>query len=475
MELEPEVEPATVRLWALCEDALLEEHPDGSLTMVTRWGEVTVRAVEGLGTALRRMALGPVSLRNVAGRAAGAQADRSADADVVRLERALGQFSGSIVHSLGLPDGQPPLLSATPIAARSEFRLAPMPHERLVRLSRFAVLRPLDDLLVLESPGASFRVTLCQTPAVRIATALAAPTGIQKLAKVAEVGAAVVADVVAFLVAAGVALVADEEDRFRADQEPELRHWTHHELLFAAFSRSFQMEVGGGLAEGTPGGIVKPVPSGPRLPLHRPDLTVRDDRLGDLLESDHHCPEFTSADLTAEMIGELLFRSARIRSIGTAHVPIGAGEASQRPYFNIACLYELELYLTVNRCLGLPRGIYHYDPLAHALTLVEDDAGVVATLLDLAMAAAANRCRPAGLITITSRMNRIAPLLTGSAYATTLTHVGALQQTLYLVGKAMGLSAHAVVIDGGDVVDHALGLDWPGEIAVGESVLDRLA
>ena len=51
-------------------------------------------------------------------------------------------------------------------------------------------------------------------------------------------------------------------------------------------------------------------------------------------------------------------------------------------------------------------------------------------------------------------------------------HVGALQQVLYLNAKAMGLAAHAVPVDAGDRVDRALKLEWPGEVGVGECVLD---
>ena len=98
--------PSTVRLISLSEDVLVEEHTDGWLTVVTRWGEVTMGAVEALVAGLHRMTLGPVSLHNITGGQAG------------RLEQALEHVSGSVVHSLGLPDGQPPLLSATPLVAR---------------------------------------------------------------------------------------------------------------------------------------------------------------------------------------------------------------------------------------------------------------------------------------------------------------------------------------------------------------------
>lgn len=457
-------ESATVRLWSLSEDVLLEEEGDSSLAMVTRWGEVTVDATGGLGAALRRMALGPVFLHNVAG---------STEA---RLEEVLERFSGSVVHSLGLPDGQPPpLLSATPLLARPRFRPRPVPEERPVRLSHFASLRPLDERLVLESPCAPFRVALNQPLAVRIATALTTPTTVGRLAVATDTRPEVVADVVGFLVAAGVVLVAGEDARFGEDEDPALRRWTPQELMFAAFSRARQMDAQAAALEETAGPVTKPVPDGPRVPLYRPDLAgdSRDPSLRELLETDHHCPAFSSRQLTAEAVGELLFRTARIRSIGRAHLPVAAGhDASQRPYFTIACLYELELYLTANRCSGLARGIYHYDPLAHALTLVQDDPVGMAAMLEMATVAAGNRCPPAALLTITSRRSRISWLFAGSAYATTLLHAGALQQTLHLAAQAIGLSAHAVVVDAPGTRDGMPWLDWPGETVVGECVLD---
>lgn len=73
---------------------------------------------------------------------------------------------------------------------------------------------------------------------------------------------------------------------------------------------------------------------------------------------------------------------------------------------------------------------------------------------------------------MTARMSRIAWVLGNAAYATTLLHVGALQQVLYLTAKAMGLAAHAVPVDAGDRVDRSLKLEGLAEVSVGECVLD---
>jgi SagB-type dehydrogenase family enzyme len=195
--------------------------------------------------------------------------------------------------------------------------------------------------------------------------------------------------------------------------------------------------------------------------------------LSALLETDHTCPVVSERGLTARQIGEFLYRAARVRSTGRAGLPGGRShEATQRPYFSVACLYELEIYVGVNRCAGLARGLYHYDPLRHVLTPVNDDTAVLAGLLDMAMVAAGSHRRPSILLTMTARMSRIAGALGGAAYATTLLHLGALQQVFSLVAKAMGLAAHAVPADSGDRVDRALGLEWPAEVSIGECVLD---
>jgi len=476
----PDGDPATIRLWSLSEEALVEEGAEpGSLLVVSRWGEVGVAGVGALTlNFLRRMALGPVSLANATVPANGDRAAAGAD-DLGRLDRVLDELSGIVVHSLGLPDGRPPLMSANPIVAAPAFRMRAVPPGGQVRLSRFASMWRHDEGLTLDMPGAHFRVVMAHPIAWRVAAALGRPSTVAGLAEACEVPAPVVADVVSFLVAAGVVLLGDRDGRF-GDDDPEPRDWSPHELLFHARSRSRWREQVADAdvrrAREDPSPLTRPVPDGERFPLHRPSieaLEAKDPTLTRLLEDDHCCPHFTDADISADQVGELLFRSARIRSVGPTYLPVNiTQETSQRPYFSIACLYELEIYLSLNRCAGLPRAIFHYDPAAHSLTLINDDQVAVDAVLDTAKIAAGNRTRPAAVITVTARTGRLSWLFDGAAYATTLMHLGTLQQTLYLSAKAMGLSAHAVTVDASDTVDTALGLEWPAEVTVGECVID---
>ncbi|WP_328450637.1 SagB/ThcOx family dehydrogenase [Amycolatopsis sp. NBC_00438] len=465
----------TVRLWSLTEDTLVEAGDDGSLVAITWWGEYEFPGTaDGVRESLGRLVLGPVSMANLA-----VSGPAASDAWRLSLRKVLTRLSGSVVHSLALNDGRGPVLSAIPVTQFPAFPDGPLPPGRQVRLSRFTALRAEDGALLAESPGARYKVALLRPPAVLIATSLASPKTVAQLAVTTGVSEAVVADVVEFLVAAGVVLLGDDEGRFTDHGDPDTTVWSHDDLMFHTRSRTWQK---GSPPEpdtvriGAEPPVVKQVTAGPTFPLPRPDaevLAAGDPPLTALLESDHICPEFGERTLTAGQLGEFLFRTARVRSVGPAHVPGGPShEASQRPYFSVACLYELELYVGINRCADLARGIYHYDPLWHTLTLINDDAAVLDALLDMSMIAAGSRRRPAALLTLTARMSRIAWVLGGAAYATTLLHAGALQQVLYLAAKAMGLAAHAVPVDSGDRVDRALKLEWPAEVSVGECVLD---
>lgn len=462
------MDAVTIRLWSLTEDTLVELGDDGSLTVVTWWGEIDLTGTaEPVRDSLRRMALGPVSMANVP-----ASGQPVGERWLAGLSNVLNRLSGSVVHSLALDDGLGPLLSAIPVTLSPVFPADPVPVDRPVKLSRFAALRPDGGSLFIESPAARYRVALLQPAAVLVASSLAAPATITEVTAATGVAPGVVADVVAFLVSAGVVAEADGRGSFAEDDDPELALWGRDDLMFHARSRTWTDRTPPDPAGGTAPPVVKLVSAGPTVPLHRPELGEAPS-LTELLETDHTCPEFTGRELDAEQLGEFLFRAARVRSVGPAHLPARPShEASQRPYFSIGCLYELEIYVSVNRCTGLDRGIYHYDPLWHALTLINDDAAELDAMLDMAMVAGASHRQPPVLLTVTARMSRIAQVLGGAAYATTLLHLGALQQVLYLTAKAMRLAAHAVPVDAGDRVDRALKLEWPAEVGVGECVLD---
>jgi SagB-type dehydrogenase family enzyme len=146
-------------------------------------------------------------------------------------------------------------------------------------------------------------------------------------------------------------------------------------------------------------------------------------------------------------------------------------QASSRPYPSGGAAYDLELYVTVDRCAGLAPGIYHYDPVAHQLHRLAGRTASVERLLRDAQHAAALPSFPQVLIILASRFQRLSWKYRGMAYATTLKNVGVLYQTMYLVATAMGLAPCA--LGGGDSVlfAEAVGANKLEESSVGEFIL----
>jgi hypothetical protein len=86
-----------------------------------------------------------------------------------------------------------------------------------------------------------------------------------------------------------------------------------------------------------------------------------------------------------------------------------------RPYPSAGGCYELELYLAVDKCEGLARGLYHYDAGGHALV-------------------------PIGV-----RRNELEALLIAPSHMPSFQKdVGVLIQTLYMMATDMGLGGCAI-------------------------------
>jgi SagB-type dehydrogenase family enzyme len=487
---------ARIQLWSLREDVLVEDGPGhDELVAVTRWAEIRVDgADETVRESLRRMTLGPVSLGNVV--AVGHSGNgHVGDTDSINgldniddrpawpnLLRVLDLLSGSVVRSLGLSDGDAPLLSAVPITPHASFHPADVDPSRPLRLSRFAAIRASGGELMVESPLSQYHVVLHRHLASKVVIALSDATTIDAVADLLEVAPEVVADIIGYLVGTGIVLVGDRFGdppvaRFAEDDDPTLTRWSYHDLLF--HSRSRMGRYGGQTGAVFPHAdthpspeLVKPMRSGRRFQLYRPrivDLIKSDPPLTAVLENTRTSADLTDRQLTAEQLGELLFRAARIRSVSSESVGTEVSyDVSDRPYLSIYGLYELELYVSVHNCADLPRGTYHYDPEFHALTLVNDSELELDELLDSARVAARSPVQPPILITMTARVARFSWMYGGIGYSLTLAHVGALQQTLCMVANAMGLAACAPAVDPGDVLDSALQLGWPGEVGVGE-------
>jgi SagB-type dehydrogenase family enzyme len=166
-------------------------------------------------------------------------------------------------------------------------------------------------------------------------------------------------------------------------------------------------------------------------------------------------------------LGGFLFRCARVRGTYVNE----AGQFTTRPYPSGGGSYELEVYVTVNQCAGLGRGLYYYDPALHVLSPVAGACADVEELLNDAWRSAALTCRPQILITVSSRFHRVGWKYSSISYATQLKNTGVLLQTFYLVATAMGLAGCALGLGNIERFARLTKLDPMAEGSVGEFML----
>ena len=461
-------------LWSLREDVSVEPGcgDDDALRLRGRWGDVTVRRPSSLvHEALRRMSLGPVSLENVIGTAEGADARAKRE----HLHRALDRLDPLIVRSLSQESGDP-FLSVVPLAERSRFRPVPLAPGVPVRMSVYARLRANGRECNIESPLALHRVVLHQAEAVRLIAPLMSPiTPDAYLAAVASAGP-VARAALEYLVAAGMAVLGEPSAggtfTFAEDCDPATVGWSQIDMMFHTRSTlgRHDHDFGATCPTAPLEPPVKPVkPSRQQVPLHRPrleDLRAADPPLTAVIEG-RRSSRHPGTEITAEQIGDLLYRTARVRRLA-ASTPGDFSGHTDRPYPSGGNSYELELYLSVGDCAGLAPGVYHYDPLGHRLERVDADRAAAEELLGIARMAAGTDAPVPVLITMTARFRRLSWRYEGMAYRLVLMNAGALLQNLYLVCTAMRLAPCAIGTISIDTAARALGTDWRVEPCVAQ-------
>ncbi|MEO3812592.1 SagB family peptide dehydrogenase [Sphaerisporangium sp. B11E5] len=479
MTITADTSPDGFPLWSLREDVHVEADQAGDVVILhSRWGdEVVRRPGRAVVEALHRMSLGPVSLEN----AVGDPADRPA------LDRVLGRLRHLVIRSLGL-DQERPVISVVPLTPRARFGpVAPRPG-RAVRMSRFAVLRAVDGVYHLESPLSLHRVVLHRPEALWCLAKLSRPLTPAAAAAAMPCPAAPAMDMLAYLIGAGMLVQARPGETggppvFAEDTDPALVTWPPEDLMFHTRSTlgRHDHDFGATYPMGerwTVEPVTKPAArEGESVPLYRPrweTLMASDPPLTAAVEGRRPTRRFGAGAVTADELGELLYRTARVRSLLAS--PGEPGEVtSDRPYPSFAASYELELYLAVDRCAGLRPGVYHYDPSGHRLDPVPAAQADVQELLDRGRMSADLTTPPPVLMFVTARFRRVTWKFTGPGYALVLRNTGALLQTLYLVAATLELATRPLATADIDVTARALGTDWRTESCVGGLALGRPA
>jgi SagB-type dehydrogenase family enzyme len=367
---------------------------------------------------------------------------------------------------------------------------APAPADiargREYMLSRFAYLRREGGEMMLESPLAPARILVHDWRAAAIVHLLAEPRRLEDLqAQIPDLTEEAARALLALFLAARMAASANQSGGCAADDSSALRSWEFHDLLFHARSRGGRHDRDVGGTYRFAGDLEPPPPlpastsSQPPLELYRPDLLrleATDPPFARVQEARRSIRAYGAQPLTADQLGEFLYRVGRVADYSEDELRTPRGmlrlASAARPYSAAGGLYELDLYVLVNRCDGVERGLYCHDAERHCLRPLS------------AAAAISTRCSPTRasralippqqlqvLIVVAARFQRIAWKYASIAYSLVLKDVGVLYETMYLAATAMGLAPCGVGCGNADLFAHAAGLDYYAATSVGEFLL----
>ena len=334
--------------------------------------------------------------------------------------------------------------------------------ERAMTLSRFAYARRDGADLVLESP---------ETPCRAILTG----AGTELLRLVADGRRAVPAadPLLALFWRAGFLEPAE-------GPEPDERAtWEFHDRLFHVASRGGRdaVPLGGTyrFKDRFPAPpAIKPPMSAESIALPWPDLAAiaaGSDRLAAVMDRRRSTRAYAEDPISLEELSEFLFRTARINRV----FPGGGQELMSRPFPSGGSIYEIELYLAVAACRGLPPGLYGYRGLEHALERLPNAAdGARRLLADSAMAMGQPDTPPQVLVVLACRLPRFAWKYQSMAYRLILMNAGVIIQTMYLVATDMALAGCANGNGNSQLFAELTGLDQVSETAIGEFALGRV-
>ncbi len=367
------------------------------------------------------------------------------------------------------------------------FELSDLAADKHYVLSRFAYSRKQNDGLILETPLFGAKISLDDWRAAALLSLLSSPLTPAEIAEKAPfLSSENIAGMLKLLKASKLLCLCGDKAKADEDENPSLRQWEFQDLLFHSRSRIGRHNNPIG-ATFRYVGVIPPPPlikesTGEKIPLYQPDLNqIENGRtLLEVMESRRSVRAFGKEPISVEQLGEFLYRVARIRAFWNFELKAPDGtlvetlQLSNRPYPGGGAIYEMELYLTIDRCRGLAPGLYRYNPMEHVLIKVPADDARLAGLLQDACLSAAITQKPQVLITLAARFQRLTWKYTTIAYAATLKNVGVLYQTMYLVATAMGLAPCALGSGNSELFAEAAGTDYYAETSVGEFMLGTL-
>ncbi|MCI0416099.1 SagB family peptide dehydrogenase [bacterium] len=352
-------------------------------------------------------------------------------------------------------------------------------------LSRFAYLHADRNQIVVESPLSYSRVILHHWIASAVIHMLAQPVSAKDLCRmIPELPEATASELISLLLSSGIVRELNNLGLSREDGIASLQSWEFHDFLFHSRSRGGRHDhpSGGtyrlaGILDPPP--VLKKMNRGKFLPLYRPDLEKlqqKDPAYARVQEERCSIREYAKEPISIQQLGEFLYRVGRVSdfqktAINTPHGVLQM-DLAFRPFPSGGGLYEMELYLAINRCEGLASGLYYYDPEKHCLLLLSGmTADVEGLVKDAGRATLIPDKQIQTLIILAARFQRLAWKYSTIAYSLMLKNVGALYQTMYLAATAMGLAPCAVGYGDSDLFARAAGTEYYTETSIGEFLL----
>jgi oxazoline/thiazoline dehydrogenase len=394
---------------------------------------------------------------------------------VLKFYQYLQKFTsfGWLCHAVATEGGR--IATAKPMTTDAQFLPISTALDRQYTLSKFAYIHQVKGQMILESPLSKMTVQLLSWQATAIMGLLANPCRSSEIAtQIQAVHPDTIEQLISLLLSTQMLCEVSEDGTIVEQTDVILAQWEFHDLLFHARSRSGRhaSPVGGtyrfsGQIEQLP--ALSPRKSAQTITLAKPNLAnliTSDLSFTQVLENRRSIREQGEIPITAQQLGEFLYRCARIKH----QIQTEYGEMLTRPYPSGGALYELELYPVVDCCQDISPGLYYYQPQAHELCSISGATEAVEALLkDAEMSMGADK--PQILIIITARFQRLAWKYESIAYSLMLKHVGALCQTMYLVATAMNLAPCGIGIGDSDLFAKAAGCNYYAETSVGEFVL----
>jgi SagB-type dehydrogenase family enzyme len=410
--------------------------------------------------------------------------DRSIDKEIHLLVRRLAGH-GLVEYRLGRPRTGEDLVVIEPQVPDYWPRMPSLRDTDALVLSRFAYMRRRGNEMVLESPCASALFKICNP---KIATALATLSTPQPVKRLRRQEAFQGIELPALLVDCKILFepkTATDSGLRPAEGDDNLVLWDFHDLLFHTRSTEGRHAnpLGGVYPHArtiSPLPAVRPPWSGEKIALRNFSAMqpAANSPIAKFLRQRHSTRNFDDQrPITIEELSRFLDGTAPVLSQVTRRLELGEDGSSityaVRPYPSAGACYELELYLTVNKCEGLARGFYYYDAGEHALVPIKIRSSELEAALMKAAFAMGVAAAPQVLITIAARFGRVSWKYSSIAYALILKDVGVLMQTFYMMVTDMGLGGCAIGVVNIDLFAKMTRIEFHVEGPVGEFAIGR--